>query len=482
MMRKELASLLLACCQLLLLPLHLSSAQESMSDADTDWGRAVGKPLVSGADASSSCTPSEQVTSRVNVALVGGGLVGLAVAIGLDRKGIDAMVYERSPQLRCVSQGILGIQPNGMSSLENISPEILPLIAEKGCERLTRLITTITEDGSIDNKTQDTGRESLEKYGRHRYGITWHNMQQVLASLLPPEKVVTNHSLTFLTEREDGVELHFENGSVVLANVVLACDGVFSVARRLLFPNDSPIYFGQLNWGTIIETTKLPADLHLENGVHYYMHTGEPRWMSMINDGGNGYTFWQFRLADPVKSLALSGNGGRGGLGLAGVKKRLLPVARISNDVSRAIISIPEAQIFERSIVARYPLPTWIRGRVALVGDSAHGMHPNIGQGANSAFESAAAIVEQMSRHSDWRVALEEYEKTRKPRADIVQRFANMMGVSQATGKEFLTKEAFQDVLNWILSGDSDNLPSKEIVEMLEAFDPCTEEGVSLLW
>jgi 2-polyprenyl-6-methoxyphenol hydroxylase-like FAD-dependent oxidoreductase len=40
-------------------------------------------------------------------------------------------------------------------------------------------------------------------------------------------------------------------------------------------------------------------------------------------------------------------------------------------------------------------LPTWIRGRVALVGDSAHGMHPNILQGADSAFESDAAIVEQ---------------------------------------------------------------------------------------
>lgn len=88
----------------------------------------------------------------------------------------------------------------------------------------------------------------------------------------------------------------------------------------------------------------------------------------------------------------------------------------------------------------------------------------------------------KISRHSDWIVALEEYEKTRKPRADIVQRFANMMGVSQAIRKEFMTKGAFQELLDWILSGDSDNLPSEEIFEMLEAFDPCSKEGVSLLW
>jgi hypothetical protein len=56
------------------------------------------------------------------------------------------------------------------------------------------------------------------------------------------------------------------------------------------------------------------------------------------------------------------------------------------------------------------------------------------------------------------------------------------MGVTQATWKELMTKGAFQDLLDWILSGDSDNLPSKEIFEMLEAFDLCSEEGVSLLW
>jgi hypothetical protein len=65
------------------------------SDAGTDWGRAVEKPLVCSADG--SCATSEQVTSRVNVAIVGGGLIGLAVAIGLDREKELMPWYTNAP-------------------------------------------------------------------------------------------------------------------------------------------------------------------------------------------------------------------------------------------------------------------------------------------------------------------------------------------------------------------------------------------------
>ena len=212
---------------------------------------------------------------------------------------------------------------------------------------------------------------------------------------------------------------------------------------------------------------------------------------------GSGYTFWQFRVADPEKALALSGNHGRGGLGLPGTKKALLPVAAPCPDVVSVIQHIPEAQIFERSIVGRYQLPTpWISkgGRVALVGDSAHGMHPNIGRGANTGFESAAAIVQAMTTTLqqtrggdeqdmvDWKVAFASYERARRPRAELVQRFANMMGVCQAVGLMPISWEQIEAMLHWIRKYDPTVDPPSDVVEAVEKFEPCDYPGVSLLW
>lgn len=458
-----------------------------------EWGRAIEKPVAPEYESNSELVVGE----TVDVAIVGGGLVGLAVAIGLRKKTpqLNIKVYERAPELRNQSQGILAIHPNGLNALKSIDPEIQNRILEAGCERHTRIITNINADGSVKETVSDTKSDSVEKYGQAAVGITWHNCQQVLASLVPrrEETIMTSRCLTHFVEQDESVMLFFESGSAVRTKIMLACDGVFSAVRRQLYPNDSPIYFGQLNWGTVIESSKLPRNLHPKNGVHYFQHHGDPKWMSMLNDGGSGYTFWQFRVSDLKHSMELSGNNGRGGLGLPCVKDKLVRIAKESCEtVANAIEAIPEGQIFERSIVGHSSLPSWRSpgGRVALVGDAAHGMHPNIAQGANSAFESAAAIVKVLCHEcvevSTLPQAMKAYEEARKPRADLVQGFANALGVSQASGNN-----AFHDcpaasakMMDWIRSSRDPMKypPPKEVTNILNQFDPLKEKGVSRLW
>ena len=74
-------------------------------DNDTEWGRALERPV----DADPRPDNNTSI-EHVQVAVVGGGLAGLAVAIGLSRHGFDVKVYERAPELRSQSQGILGLQ------------------------------------------------------------------------------------------------------------------------------------------------------------------------------------------------------------------------------------------------------------------------------------------------------------------------------------------------------------------------------------
>lgn len=467
---------------------------------DTEWGRAAVPSSFKVSTTDDVCYEED-----LDVAIIGGGLAGLAVAIGLGRANINFKVFERAPQLRSTSQGILAVQPNGMKALELIHPDLPAKVVAAGCERHQIVSTKINEDGSIEESVREIGKECMDKFGRRKVGLTWHNMQQVLASFVPAEKIQTSRSLVSFSENDSDIILSFDDchssanpiRSSVRAKVALACDGVFSVARRQVFQDedDFPLYFGQINWGTVIESRKLPPNVHPPNAIHYFSSEGDPRWMSMLNDGGAGYTFWQFRVTDPAKALSLSVNKGRGGLGLKGVKKNLLPVAQVSQVVAGALEKIPEGQIFERSIVGRVPAHTWLskRKRLALVGDSAHGMHPNISQGANSAFESAAAIAQSLASavgrkvqatsntSIKWTKALQEYEEQRKPKADLVQRFANMMGCFQTSGETVIPEDVITTVIDWITGEDPKNYPSQEILDMIFAFDPLSQPAVSTI-
>jgi salicylate hydroxylase len=499
----------------LLITLPTATREDSnlVVTTDTEWGQAslpFGGTIFTHAVNDDSKNVAVVVEEEdVEIAIVGGGLAGLAVAIGLTRAGISCKVYERAPQLRSNSQGILAIQPNGMKALESIHPDLPAMIVDAGCQRKQLIITTIHANGTIDEYVRDTGEEDKKKYGRLKVGLTWHKMQQILASLLPPDIVVPSRSLVSFEESDDDILLHFEDIHTgpshsairyrVRAKVAIAADGVFSVARRQVLqddtPNDAPIFFGQLNWATVIDTASLPDNVHPPNAVHYFMYEGKPaRWMSMINDGGSGQSFWQFRVADPELAVSLSQNHRRGGLGLKGTKEALLPLAKPCPMVYQTLESIPEGQIFERSIVGRIPASTWISpgGRLVLVGDSAHGMHPNIAQGANSSFESAAQVVRKLTELLqvctleqeelpvvDWRQALRAYEQSRKPKVDIVQRFANMMGYFQATGFTPLSREVQERIIDWIVTEDPNYYPTAETLDVIFSFDLLSQMGIS---
>jgi 2-polyprenyl-6-methoxyphenol hydroxylase-like FAD-dependent oxidoreductase len=484
------------------------NSSDGTSSSGTEWGTATTSTA-----AADDCTnwedyvkgsPAEdETTAVVDIAIIGAGPAGLAAAIGLTRSlpdGVKIRLYERAETLRNSSQGMVSLWPNGMNYLRRLHPELPELVTEAGCPFENQIFVKIDQDQVVTTKHNEPKPPEPGTVL-----IRWHALQIVLANLLPKDGdhlLMTGHSLMTYKELEDSVLLKFGNDKIVPAKIVIGADGTFSTVRQTMYPTDRPIYFGQMNWNAIIPTATLPAQAqppaHGVKAVSY--NGGEPRWSSYINDCGGNHTFFQLRITDAKKALSLSASKGRGGLGLPGVKKAILPIAQSNDDVANVLRAIPEEQLFERAIVGRLPAPAWRspKGRVALLGDAAHAMHPNIGQGANSALGDAAVLVESITSCRDkddkkneeitegaealWLVeGLKQYETTRRIKVDWMHRIANMLGCGQASGEQWLESDAVSAWYKWTQNVDDSVPPPTEGRDIVEAFDPRSRTEVSLL-
>ena len=115
-------------------------------------------------------------TSKQEIAIVGGGLGGLACAIALHKKGYNVQVYEKAQDFRPVGGG-LGLLPNGLKSLDAIEPGIVESIKNSGCH-VKQTVLKNTQGETI--RTNPANR--FDKYGFPLITVWWWRLQQILAS------------------------------------------------------------------------------------------------------------------------------------------------------------------------------------------------------------------------------------------------------------------------------------------------------------
>ncbi|MEQ1660246.1 MAG: FAD-dependent monooxygenase, partial [Hylemonella sp.] len=190
------------------------------------------------------------VSNNLHVAIVGGGIGGLAAANALLHRGLRVSVYEQSSALREVGAGVF-IYPNSLRQLERIGlGDALARVGAKvgsGSEYYRM-------DGTVVGKiltTDSAGWNGM--YGMHRADLL-----QVLADALPSNIIHTGHKCVGFTQDEAGAELRFENGKVVHADVVIAADGINSVLQKHVVAPSAPEYAGFRAYRGVLPVEKIP--------------------------------------------------------------------------------------------------------------------------------------------------------------------------------------------------------------------------------
>lgn len=350
----------------------------------------------------------------MDIAVVGGGIAGLAFALALQQRGLSCQVYEGAPEVKELGVGIT-LLPHAVRELDALG--LLPELEAIGIPN--RESVFFNRWGQFVYR-EARGRHAgygLPELGIHRgklHGVLWRAAQQRLGI----SRLHTGHRCLRIEPDDRGAVLHFDNGRTVRADLVVAGDGVNSVVRRHFFPDDAVCYAGINTWrGVTVHPPILSGQSYLRIGS---IDTGKMVIYPIVDnvDGqGKQLINWVAEIRDPAARMNDWNRPGR--------LEDFLPVFEAWRydwlDVPALIRGAQ--QIFEYPMVDKDPLPRWGHGRVTLMGDAAHPMYPRGSNGSAQALIDARTLADELAAAPhDPEAALRRYEASRLPAtARVVQ-------------------------------------------------------------
>ncbi|GGL43371.1 FAD-dependent monooxygenase [Nocardia jinanensis] len=325
--------------------------------------------------------------------VVGGGIGGLAAAVAFHQHGWEVEVLERASEITEIGAG-LSIQPNGLRALDTLG--LGGLLRTGGQAGPPRGIRAADGAWLIRNDIEELER----RFGRwaiiHRAALV-----DILRAALPATAL--RPGTTVRQVLPDGT-IHYDGGTAS-ADLVIGADGLHSVTRRSIWPQAAgPRYVGYTTWRL------LTAPHVVEGSVEIW---------------GRGERFGYLPMPDGRVYCYLMGNAPAGSrTGLDRLRDRF---ARWHDPVPALLDAARPDAVLQHDTYELPNLRTYVRGKIAILGDAAHAMAPNLGQGACQALEDAvtlAAAVHTLGVDA----GLAEYDRLRRPRTQMIAQLSRRVG------------------------------------------------------
>ena len=352
----------------------------------------------------------------MSIAIVGGGIGGLSLALALHQRGLACDVYETVSEIKEIGVGIT-LLPHAVRELAGLG-----LQAELEAAGIENLESVFFNRYGQYIYREPRGRHAgyeLPELGIHR-GKLHRILLDAVLKRLGAAHVHTNHRCMQVTQSDAGALLHFTETSTgvalaaIEADIVIACDGVNSTLRKQFYPDEKVAFSGINTWrGVTRHRPILTGKSYIRIGS---IETGKMVIYPIVDNldaDGMQLVNW---VAETQREGAVMNDWNRSGSGA--------DFLDIFKDWTFDWLDVPALingaqNILEYPMVDKDPVAQWTFGRVTLLGDAAHPMYPRGSNGSAQAIIDGRVLAEQlaMAQQSagDLRQALLAYEALRRP-------------------------------------------------------------------
>ena len=353
------------------------------------------------------------MTEHGGVLIVGGGIGGLAVAIGLAQGGHQVRLLEQAPEFAEVGAGIQ-LAPNATRALARLG---LLEAAEVHAVRPSRIVMMDAVDGELITEL-DIGESFRAHYGAPYIVLHRHDL---LAELLaacrahPNIELCANRCVTDVHPTPDGVEVTCLDGSSYAAAALVGADGLRSSVRGLI-ADDEPVCSGFVAYRGSMPTAQVTSEV-APDAVVVWVGPG----LHLVQ-----YPLRRGTLYNQVAVFRSARYDGRddGDWGTADELRQAF--APMCAPAANAVALLD--QHIRWPMYDRLPIENWTRGVITLLGDAAHPMLQYLAQGAGQALEDAAALAACFPVGRDAGQAFVAYQTQRLEPTARVQRSARLWG------------------------------------------------------